>query len=232
MPKCDFSYKHYREMLKKALKDGFVISNFRDYEKNKKVPKLIILRHDVDYSPKRALEIARIEASLKIKSTFFVRVHGEHYHPFDRESYPIFKEILKMGHEMGLHYEAKTLSRIFQNNAIVLFRKEKKILEDIFEIKIESAAEHADLNRQDKYWINHMFRHITKSQGGIKHHTYEKEFQECYLTDSCGKWNKGCLCKNLGQNHLQLLTHPDLWGKGALIEVREKIRKIGLKPTY
>lgn len=229
---CNFTYNHYREMLKKALKEGFTISSFRDYDKKKHKQKLILLRHDIDYTPKRAFEIAKIEQSLNIKSSFFVRVHGEHYHPFDREAYPIFKEILKLGHEIGLHYEAKTLSRSFQNTTIALFRKEKEVLEAIFDIKIVSASEHADLNRQDKYWTNHLFKKIDKNKLGIKHHTYEKEFQTFYLADSCGQWNKGCLCENLCHNRIQLLVHPDLWGKGALKEIREKIKKIGLKPTY
>ena len=225
---CDFSYKHYREMLKKALKEGFIITNFRDYEKNKKAKKLIILRHDVDYSPKRDLAIAKIEKSLGLKSTFFVRVHGEHYHPFDRGSYPVFKEILQMGHEIGLHYEARTLSKFFQNNAIALFRKEKKILEEIFNIKIESASEHRDLRGKK---LPYKF-FASKNQLGIKHETYEKDFQKFYLADSSGRWSQGCLCQNLHQKRIQLLTHPDLWGKGAIKEVRDKISKIGLKPTY
>ncbi len=225
---CDFTYKHYREMLKKALKEGFIISNFRDYEKNKKASKLIILRHDVDYSPKRALDIAKIEKSLGIKSTFFICVHGEHYHPFDRGSFSIFKEILKMGHEIGLHYEARALSPIFKISATALFLKEKGMLESIFDIVIDSASEHRDLGGKKQPY--RFF--VDKNRVGIKQETYEKRFQKYYLADSCAQWNKGCLCKNLGQNHLQLLTHPDLWGDGALKEVREKIKAIGLKPTY
>lgn len=226
--KCDFSYNHYREMLKKARKEGFTIINFRDFQRNKKTQKLIVLRHDVDYSPKRALEIAKIEKSLGLESTFFVRVHGEHYHPLDRESYPIFKKILKLGHEIGLHYEARTYSKKLGQEAIEIFRWEKAVLEKIFHIKIESASEHRDLGgitANYKFFTN-------KNLAVIQQETYEKRFQNFYLADSCNKWNKGCLCQNLNNPRIQLLTHPDLWGEGAKREVDEKIRKIGLKPTY
>lgn len=215
-------------MLKKALKDGYVFTNFRDYEKNKKAQKLIVLRHDVDYSPKRALEIAKIEKSLGLKSTFFIRVHGEHYHPLDRESYPIFKKILKLGHEIGLHYEARTYSKKLGQETIEIFRWEKAILEKIFNIKIESASEHRDLDGVTAGYKFFSDKHLA----GIKQETYEKCFQNCYLADSCNKWNHGCLCDNLDRTKIQLLVHPDLWGPGALAEVRDKIRKIGLKPTY
>jgi len=226
--KCDFSYKHYREMLKKALKEGFVISNFRDYQKHKTASKLILLRHDIDYTPKRALEFAKIEKKLGIKSTFFVRVHGEHYYPFEKNTYPIFQDIIKMGHEIGLHYEARTLSPTFKISGSELFLKEKKVLESILDIEVESASEHRDLDGKKqpyRFFAN-------KKRLGIKQETYEKRFQECYLADSCGKWNKGCLCENLEHNHIQLLVHPDLWGKGALKEVRQKVKAIGLKPYY
>lgn len=225
---CNFSYKHYREMLKKALNAGFVICNFRDYEKNKKEEKLIILRHDVDYSPKRALNIAKIEKSLNVKSTFFIRVHGEHYHPIERKSLDIFKEILKMGHEIGLHYEARTYAKKLGMSPKEIFLWEKAILEKIFNTKILSASEHRDLEGGKQPY--HFF--INKHAVEIEQETYEKQFQTFYLADSCNKWNKGCLCENLEHNHIQLLVHPDLWGEGALKELREKIKKIGLKPTY
>ncbi len=226
--KCDFSYKHYREMLKKALREGFVITNFKNFDKISKKPRWIILRHDVDYSPKRALMIAKIEKSLFIKSTFFVRVHGEHYHPFDRESYPIFTEILQIGHEIGLHYEARTLALKFNRKPLALFLQEKKILETIFDIKIESASEHRDL-RGEK--LPQRF-FVQKNKAGIKQEAYEKRFQDCYIADSCNTWNRGCLCENLKHNNIQLLAHPDWWGKDAVKEVNEKIKKIGLKSPY
>jgi len=215
-------------MLKKALKEGFIITNFRDYEKNKKAARLIILRHDVDYSPKRALEIAKIEKSLGLKSTFFVRVHGEHYYPFERNTYSYFLEILELGHEIGLHYEARTLAKKIKINPKELFLQEKAILEAIFNVQIESASEHRDLRGKK---LPYKF-FASKNQVGIKHETYEKDFQQFYLADSSGRWSQGCLCQNLHEKRIQLLTHPDLWGKGALSEIREKIRAIGLRPTY
>src|SRR3972149_582670 len=87
--KCNFSFNHYRHILKVALGDNFALTSFRDFEKNKKNSKIIILRHDIDYSPKKALTLAKIENKLGIKSTFFVRVHGEYYHPFDSKNSPV-----------------------------------------------------------------------------------------------------------------------------------------------
>ena len=35
MCKCDFTYSHYKEMLKRALDMGYVISNFENLDMNK-----------------------------------------------------------------------------------------------------------------------------------------------------------------------------------------------------
>jgi len=233
--KCDFSYQHYRQMIKAALGAGFIITNLRDYDKNKHKQKLILLRHDIDYSPKRAFEIAKIEKSLNVKSTYFIRVHGEHYQPFDKESYPTLLKILKMGHEIGLHLEARTMSKWLKVDMIDLFYAEKKALEAMFNIKVISASEHADLYRNEQnFWRNHFFTKVNKRKVRIKNFPQEKRFQKLhYLSDSSRFWREGCPCKNLTKFYkFQILTHPDHWGKGAIEEVRKKIRDIGLKPTY
>src|SRR4030042_6360664 len=137
--KCDFSLQHYRKTLRQALKMGFVIAGFRHYPQVRQKPKVILLRHDIDYLPRRALSIARIEKKLGIRSTYFVRVHGEYYHPFDRLSFPIIEEIIQLGHEIGLHSEARSLAKEFKIPMIRLFLMEKEALETIFDLKIQSA---------------------------------------------------------------------------------------------
>lgn len=220
---CDFSYQHYRAILKAALNQGFVLTCFRDLPQHQQKPKIIILRHDVDYSPKRALAIAKVERALKIKSTFFVRVHGEYYHPFHRLFFPYFKEIMAMGHEIGLHTEARHLAKEFKLNLATLFLREKKILEGILDLKVISASEHADLGRPRSYWQKHFFDLIDKKKVGIKH--YPQEYADfTYIGDSCGRWRKGCLCQHLEKsNKIQALIHPDHWGKNASSEIKKMI---------
>lgn len=224
--KCDFSYQHYREILKKALKAGFVITDFRDFEKVKKKSKIIILRHDIDVIPVRHLALAKIEKSLGIKATYFVRVHGQYYYPSDQKTFQVLKNILKMGHEIGLHSEARSLAKIFQMPEKDLFLSEKKYLEEILEIKIQSASEHGDLGRNNNFWQNSLFKKLDKKTLKIKY--YPQEFKNFkYLSDSLGCWREGCLCQNLAKyNNFQLLTHAEWWGKGA------KEAMVKLNKTY
>jgi len=226
---CDFSIKHYQEILKLALKSGFVITNFRDLDKVKKHPKIIILRHDIDALPVRYLALAKIEKSLGIKATYFVRVHGQYYYPSDKKTLKIFKEILKMGHEIGLHSEARSLSKVFQSPEIDLFKSEKTYLEEILGVKIESASEHGDLGRRTDFWQDHFFKKVPKKTVGIKH--YPQEFKEFkYLSDSLSSWKEGCPCQNLEKfNKLQVLVHAEWWGKGAkqeMVKLNKEYAKI------
>ena len=222
--KCNFSYNHYQSILKQALKMGFTIISFGDYPKFSKKPKIILLRHDIDYSPQRALAIAKIEKKLGLKSTYFVRVHGEYYHPFDHQSYSAIKMITELGHEIGLHSEARSLAQEFKIPVVALFRIEKEILEKIFDLKVVSASEHADLGRSQNYWQKHLFAQIAKRKVGIKHYPQEwSDFK--YLSDSLGSWKEGCLCQNLRKYvKIQALVHPDWWGPGAQKEIRKLIK--------
>jgi hypothetical protein len=211
-------------MLKQALRQGYKITNFRDYPKVKNQPKIILLRHDIDYSPQRAFVMAKIEKDLGIKSTYFVRVHGEYYHPFDRQSYLIIKQIIEFGHEIGLHSEARSLARAFKIPVSQLFCMEKEILERVFDLKVISAAEHADLGRSQNYWQKHLFTLIDKKKGGIKF--FPQQFSQFkYLSDSLGRWREGCLCQHLEKYaKIQVLAHPDWWGPGAKKEIKKLIK--------
>ena len=98
-----FTFDYYKKTLEKAKKLGYNITCFRDIDLTK--AKIILLRHDVEFSPEKAYEIAKIENELGIKSTFFLRVHSNEYNIFSFKNMYIIDKIIKMGHEIGLHSE-------------------------------------------------------------------------------------------------------------------------------
>ena len=208
---CDFTFKHYKEILKSALRQGFKVTNFRDLDKVKN-DKILILRHDVDMSITKALQMAKIEYSLGLKATYFIRVHGEFYF-LDNKNIAILKKMLKMGHEIGLHTEASALNKLWRSNLKEIFILEKKYLEELSNQKIISAAEHADLGRPKNFWKKHFFTQVKKEQVGIKNFPQEKKYQKFhYLSDSLQSWREGCLCDNLAKyNKIQVCVHADWW---------------------
>ncbi len=47
----------------------------------------LILRHDVDFSVDRALELAKIENNYGISSTYFFLLHSDFYNIFEKDSF-------------------------------------------------------------------------------------------------------------------------------------------------
>lgn len=64
----DYTYDGYRSLLDTLSERGF--SSIK-YAETKRDNPWVLLRHDVDYDPKKALEIAEIEAEAGMHSTFF-----------------------------------------------------------------------------------------------------------------------------------------------------------------
>jgi hypothetical protein len=73
-----FSPKSYKNLILDILAIGyrFVLLDDLDLESPEKQ---VILRHDIDYSPNKAVEMAKIDYSLGIHSTFFFLVRGHWY---------------------------------------------------------------------------------------------------------------------------------------------------------
>jgi hypothetical protein len=95
---CSFRFGHYKDILEKALKNGYKIIRFKDLPLNLNEKRVILLRHDVDSRLDRALECARLEKSLGVSATYFIRVHSPQCDPFEYKSYKILREIKEMGH--------------------------------------------------------------------------------------------------------------------------------------
>lgn len=95
----DFSADMYVRFLQEMRNAGYQAVTVRQWCAGVRLPWQIVLRHDVDRFPERALVLARAEAEQGVCSTYYFR-----YKP------SIFKEaivssIAALGHEVGYHYE-------------------------------------------------------------------------------------------------------------------------------
>ena len=102
MKGCDFTFRHYEEMLREAKDRGYTFVRHRDHWKTKNLDKVIFMRHDVDLNMRNAFIIGKREKKNEVVSTFFLRLHR--YNLFDPMNYAITQKLREMNHEIGLHW--------------------------------------------------------------------------------------------------------------------------------
>lgn len=88
----------YKKLLKRLLKEGYKFVLFNEF--NPEEDNQIILRHDVDFSTEYAFRMAKIEAELGIKASYFFLTHSHYnWHTID------FSAFKNLGHYTGLHLD-------------------------------------------------------------------------------------------------------------------------------
>ena len=203
----DFSFWFYRQILE-TVKSNYEVRLIAEAIELNKQDRLIrdpiaFLRHDVDVSPKQAVNISRIEQASGIKSTYYVRVHAKYYNLDEPETLKSIHEIKNMGHDIGLHYDKREdgslESTIHQ-------------LEQTTNTPVSSIAFHMPSTKQ--------FNLGLKFRGKIN--TYSKELRVRYKSDSGGIWQDGYPIEELEKNDkpIQILTHPIWWGKKTIPETK------------
>ena len=100
----NYDKQSYKFILQQAIKHGFEFVDFFtvNLEGNKR--KQIILRHDIDYSIPLAYEMAEIDATYKIKSTFALLLSSPLYNPFTSTNIKLVNQIHELGHNIVLHH--------------------------------------------------------------------------------------------------------------------------------
>ncbi len=223
--KCNFTYKHYKEVINLGKKLGFSFYNMHDYLKIKPKNKFVVMRHDVDLSLKHALVMANIEKSLGIKSTYFIRTEGI-FNPFDANNLEIMRKISNLGHEIGFHYELD-YSRIADFKKT--FLNDKKRFELLLGKKIFGAALHRTKNPKDKSSANKLnFIEPFLTELGLEYDAYSDIFLKKmkYISDSSYRWREGCMCNHIKkETRLCILTHPLWWSHAttSLVSIIEEL---------
>lgn len=216
MDRCGFTFQHYEESLRLAKEKGYSFSRLCDFDDNKESKLLILLRHDLDRDSlgmQKTLSMAEIENRLGIKATYFVRVHSDEYNPFGFKVYYALRQILNMGHEIGLHYEHLDFCDITKEDPATIIMKEKRLLELTFDIKIKGIAGHrdwTDIQNWD-FWKDHNFRDFD-----FEYDAYEDKFMNSmlYIDNSLRHWKEGkCMCQYISNKvpRLYFLIHPFCW---------------------
>ncbi len=96
---CDFSVRHYRELLEAARAGGYRFEAF-DHDP---VPGDLFLRHDVDLSLEAAVTVAELEAQAGARATYFLMTESVFYNLDSTAGRRTLDRLRDLGHRVGLH---------------------------------------------------------------------------------------------------------------------------------
>ena len=227
---CDFSYDHYGEILHLSQEMNYRFMGCNSFINCDKKGNIIVMRHDVDAHPNRAYDIAQLEFSAGVHSTFFFRVFSNSYNLFGYDTMEIVREIEKMGHEIGYHAEPVDVSAAmhWEISPQRAFHIGKEALELIVGHKVLGVASHREATGFNN--LKQFFEMKSVEELDIGYEAYDSSnlnlFNNAhYITDGYewywrsfvdGKKTEDCRCiceiiKEKKVKTIYCLTHPNSW---------------------
>ncbi|WP_440945529.1 polysaccharide deacetylase family protein [Methanosarcina sp. T3] len=222
------SHKFVR--LCEAISINYPTVTMTEYMEKQHPDRFVLMRHDVDRIPERALVTAKIEQELGIRATYYFRTIKSTFEP------EIICQIKDMGHEIGYHYETLSDADGDHEKALDMFQSNLEKLRKICEVK--TICMHGQpLSKYDnrELWKTHDFRDF-----GITGEAYLSIGSDLnYLSDTGRTWGyKNSirdyipgkkdqvfadttdelikLIERRELNNLYILTHPERWPSSAL----------------
>jgi hypothetical protein len=95
----DFTHRQFALLLGTLRRLGYRFDSFARLDNDARAGALVMLRHDVDRFAARSVALARIEAELGCRATYFFRVRNE------QMPAAAIERVVELGHEIGYHYE-------------------------------------------------------------------------------------------------------------------------------
>ena len=161
------------------------------------------LRHDIDISPQKAVQMAEIESTAQLKSTYYILTSSPFYNAFDKENIQRFKMIKQMGHGIGLHFDAS-----------IKPGSDKDVADEI--VVLTALLEHYIGPLTGMSMTVHkpvmgggvsdsVYKLLNKVQ--IYCPNYDEKFK--YISDSGHNWREDPVEAVLSNKFIQINTHPE-----------------------
>ena len=200
---ADFTESEYAALLRLARRSyRFVPFS----EASTPPPRALLWRHDLDLSVHRALALARIEAEEGAHATYFVYLHSAFYNALEADVAARVREIVSLGHDLGLHFDP-TFHREAGRDPEDGLSRERALLEDEFACPVRSFSLH---NPDTARW--EVDRDEVAGMVNAYGATLRREFG--YVSDSNGYWRFRRLrdvLERADEERLHVLTHPEWW---------------------
>lgn len=200
--KMEYTFEEYEDMLIKLIESGYSFGDFETEPHQEK--KVVKMRHDVDWSPRKAIDLAELEFQNGVSSTYFFLLTSVFYNPFSPDVRRNINRIMELGHDIGLHFSTHAYwdNEPKKEELIKTVVKELEILSIVIDNPINVVAFHNPPN----WVIREPFEDFTS--------TYEERFLDNYryISDSNQQWRSNPIYELEVTEPLHILTHPVLWG--------------------
>jgi hypothetical protein len=214
----DFTLSNYKYLLELALKN-YTFLSFTNAIKAR--VKCIILRHDLEFSIPIALKMARIENELGIKATYLIQMHSEFYNVLEKNNFTQIKEIQKLGHDIGLHFD----SHFWQIDSEENLERKLQIDKEVFNLYFGFYPQIFSFHNTNKTLLSYN-KEIYAGMMNVYSKRLRDEF--AYCTDSTGHWRYEVLehkLKEAVDERLQILIHDGMWQK-EILPPRRRVFKV------
>lgn len=205
----EFSWAGYRALVQSFLSAGYEVRLFDELDPAKSN---VVLRHDIDFTLGAAVDIARIEADLGVRAHYYVLLRTEFYSLTGPNDWDKLEELVKLGHNIGLHFDASQYDQDLSALESAAAR-ECNILENILGRDVTSISFHRPAKQ---------LQGLARKFAG-RSHAYEPQFftDIAYVADSRGSFRYGHPLDHAAftdRRALQLLTHPIWWREAEVAD--------------
>lgn len=199
-----FTHEHYRHILRTAANSGY---RFICYPERHSIMDSLkcLLRHDCDNDLHANLQMARIEAEMGIRSTYFFMLRSVMYNLLSPPNRKLAHEIMELGHEIGLHFDEPLHPQLPSEQVSRLVDRERHWLGQELDIEVETVSFHIPSHR---VLANEIKLNCTNTYDHQDLHGYH------YISDSNMTWYEGCpshLFEKRTYPHLHILIHSEWW---------------------
>jgi len=183
------------------------------------------LRHDVDISPQKAVQMAEVESTAKIKSTYYVLFSSSFYNALSTENIEKFKMIKDMGHGIGLHFDLSQKICPVENQFNEIVAQVGLLEHHVGPLEGMSVTAHKpafglEISRNLSTMLNTLAIYIPN---------LDKRYK--YISDSGHNWREDPIEAVMSNGFIQMSTHPE-WYNDEEKSMEECLHSLSLDTHY